>query len=235
MENYAITHKGLREENQDRFLIQEFEDQTIHLAVADGMGGEVGGELAAQIAIDTVKGFILSDLTDPTASLKKLFRTASRRIAEEVLRNQNLEGMGTTLTTAYLKNEIAHWVHVGDSRLYLFRNGRLTQITEDHTFVNSLVKEGVLTKAEAEIHPMQNILLRCVGCEPLKMSSGHFRILKNDCLLLCTDGLYHEVSGEKMVSILNKKINIKEKFESLIQTALDAGGRDNITIVGVEI
>jgi protein phosphatase len=124
---------------------------------------------------------------------------------------------------------------VGDSRLYLFRSGGLTQVTEDHTFVNQLFKKGAITKEEARGHPLQNILLHCLGCKPMIMSSGQFKVQKDDLVLLCTDGLSHEVRDEAMASILIKKIGIKEKFEGLLQAALDGGGHDNITMVGLKI
>ena len=235
MESYTITHRGLkRKENQDRFFIREWNDQTILLAVADGMGGEAGGGLAAQISIETIKDFIPA-LATPDTSLKKAFLAAAQRIREEVRKDSRLDGMGTTLTGAYIINGMTFWTHVGDSRLYLFREGHLTQITEDHTFVNSLVKDGVITREEAERHPMQNILLHCVGCEPMEVSSGHFEVFKGDLILLSTDGLHHEVPEKKISSILAGETGIKEKFERLIEAALDAGGRDNITLAGVRI
>ncbi len=235
METYAITHQGLiRKENQDRYFVREFEDQTILTAVADGMGGEAGGGLAAQTAVEAFKDFN-SNLATIEASFTAVFQTADRKIREEIRKSPQLKGMGTTLTSAYLIKGEIHWAHVGDSRLYLFRAGELTQVTEDHTFVNRLVKEGTITKEEARDHPLQNILLHCLGCMPLMMSSGRFRIQKNDLIILCTDGLYHEVRDEAMVSILINKIGIKEKFEGLFQAALDGGGQDNITLVGLTI
>ena len=150
METFAITHQGLiRRENQDRYLFREFEDQVLLMAVADGMGGEAGGGLAAQIAIEAVGEFTPPDLTDIEASLIELFLAASRRIEDEVRKDPRLKGMGTTLTAACIKNGITSWAHVGDSRLYLWRKEHLTQITEDHTFVNNLVKQGVITEGEA--------------------------------------------------------------------------------------
>ncbi|MBI5604368.1 MAG: serine/threonine-protein phosphatase [Deltaproteobacteria bacterium] len=235
METYAITHRGLkRKENQDRFFIREWDDQTILVAVADGMGGEAGGGLAAQISIEAVKEFT-PDPAAPEAFLKKAFQTAALRIHEEVRKDFRLDGMGTTLTGACIKNGMTFWAHVGDSRLYLFREGDLTQITEDHTFVNSLVKDGVITREEAERHPMQNILLHCVGCEPMEVSSGRFEVFKGDLILLSTDGLHHEVLEKKISSILAGETGIKEKFERLLKAALEAGGRDNITLAGVRV
>jgi PPM family protein phosphatase len=235
METYAKTHQGLiRKENQDRYFVREFEDRSILLAVADGMGGEAGGGLAAQTAVEAFKDFDLN-MAAVEESLAAVFQAADQRIREEIHKGPQLKGMGTTLTSAYLKKGEIHWAHVGDSRLYLFRAGGLTQVTEDHTFVNRLVKEGTITKEEARDHPLQNILIHCLGCMPMMMNSGRFQIYKNDLILLCTDGLYHQVSEEEIVSILIKKVSIKEKFEDLLQAALEGGGHDNITLVGVTI
>lgn len=235
MESYAITHQGLiRKENQDRYFIRELNNQTFLTAVADGMGGEAGGGLAAQIAIEAFKDFNPGS-TAVKASLIKLFQATAQKVAEEVQKDPKLEGMGTTLTTAYIKNGITYWAHVGDSRLYLWRAGALTQMTEDHTFVNSLVKDGVITQGEADVHPMQNILLHCIGCDPLEISSGRFKIFKGDLVFLSTDGLHHEVTEDEIVSILRKEIGIRKRFEELVRAALEAGGRDNITITGLAI
>ena len=236
MKIYAMTHQGLkRRENQDRYFIREFEDQTILMAVADGMGGEAGGGLAAQIAIETVKDFSPPDLPEIETSLKKLFQTASQRMNEEVRKDPGLTGMGTTLTAACVKNEVVTWAHVGDSRIYLFRAGHLSQITEDDTLVNKYVKEGILTEEEARVHPMQNILLQCIGCSPLKITTGKFKIFKEDFIFLSTDGLHHEVAEKKIFSILSGEASVKKILEKLIQAALEAGGRDNITLAGIKI
>jgi PPM family protein phosphatase len=235
MKTYAISHQGLkRKENQDRYFVREFEDRTILLAVADGMGGEAGGGLAAQTAVEAFKDFNAT-LATVEASFAVIFQAADQRIREEIRKDPQLEGMGTTLTSAYLKNGEIHWAHVGDSRIYLFRDGGLTQVTEDHTFVARLVKERAITKEQGRVHPLQNILIHCLGCKPRMMGSGQFKVQKDDLVLLCTDGLYHEVKDKEMVSILSKNISIKEKFEGLLQAALEAGGWDNITLVGVTI
>jgi protein phosphatase len=235
MEPFALTHQGLkREENQDRFVVREFDKQTLLMAVADGMGGEAGGGLAAQIAIEAVQG-LNPDTMAVDASFKKIYRAADRKIREEIEKDPQLEGMGTTLTAAYIKNGITYWAHIGDSRLYLWRAGRLTQMTEDHTFVNSLVKDGTITQGEADIHPMQNILLHCIGCDPLEISSGRFKVFKEDLVFLSTDGLHHGVPEREIVSILREEISIRKKLERLVRAALKAGGQDNITIAGLVI
>lgn len=235
METYALTNQGLeRKENQDRYFVREFEDRTILLAVADGMGGEAGGGLAAQKAIEAIKEFNLNP-AGVEAAFDAVFQEADRRISEITRQNPRFRGMGTTLTAAYLIKEEIQWAHVGDSRLYRFRDGGLAQITEDDTFVHHLAKGGVITQAQARNHPLQNILLYCLGCPPLRVSHGRFKVEKDDLVLLCSDGLYHQVSEKKMVSILKKKVSLQKKLEGLLQAALDNGGHDNITLVSLMI
>lgn len=235
MDTYAVTRQGLkRKENQDRFFIRPFADQSLLMAVADGMGGEAGGGQAAQTAISVFESFT-PGLPTVEDYFINLFQVASQRITEVVQKNPELKGMGTTLTAAYIENGLAHFAHVGDSRLYLFHAGHLTQITEDQTFVNSLLKDGAITAAEAGIHPMKNILLQCVGCGPLEITTGKFRVGPGDGVFLSTDGLHQEIDQDRMVSILTQEISLQKTLESLIQAALEAGGRDDITVVGLRI
>jgi PPM family protein phosphatase len=233
METYAVTDRGLlRKENQDRFFLRELEDGTVLAAVADGMGGEAGGAQAAQIAVDVFRDYN-PDQPQVEAQLKILFQKASENIKHKVRNSPELTGMGTTLTAVCVKNGIAYWAHVGDSRLYLFRSGRLLQVTEDHTYVNLLVKIGEITPAEASNHPLENILIHCIGCQPLEMTSGSFEVMAGDQIIISSDGFHRGVKEDWMVSILSKKIDLKIKCKELLRAALEAGGRDNVTIVGL--
>lgn len=233
MEAFTITDRGLRrQENQDRLILRELEDGTILAAVADGMGGEAGGGQAAQIAVDILKEF-KGDLPETEARLKALFQKASETIRRKVQDSPKLAGMGTTLTAVCLKDGMAYWAHVGDSRLFLFRSGRLIQITEDHTYVNLLIKLGEITPEKARGHPLENLLTHCVGCLPLEVSTGNFGILSGDQLILSSDGLHHEVTEDRMSSILSGKTGLNVKCKELLKAAIEAGGRDNVTIVAL--
>jgi PPM family protein phosphatase len=235
METYSITDRGLwRRENQDRYFLQEFEDGSVLAAVADGMGGEAAGGQAAQMAVDTFKAFTFG-LEQAEADLKNLFQSASEKINGEVQRDPELTGMGTTLTAAYIQNGMTHWAHTGDSRLYLLRAGELIRITEDHTYVNMLVQEGAIRPEEARGHPLENILIHCIGCLPLEVSTGRFGVSAGDLLLLTTDGLYHEIKEDRMIQVLSGEAGLQKKCSGLLRAALEAGGRDNVTIVGVGI
>ncbi|MBI5583285.1 MAG: serine/threonine-protein phosphatase [Deltaproteobacteria bacterium] len=232
MEVFSLTHQGFkRADNQDRFFVRSYDSGIWLLAVADGMGGEAAGDQAAQCAIESLEDF--NPVTeDPIAQLLTLYKQASNNIYERVRENNHLSGMGTTLTAAFLKEEKVYWAHVGDSRIYLLTGGVLQRITWDHTLPDTLLKEGDITPEEARNHPAQNMLLQCVGCGRFKASTGIFRINKGDLLLLSSDGLHHEVPEKVIQDLLDSGGSLENRLQALVKAALDAGGRDNITVVG---
>ncbi len=229
------THQGLkRANNQDRYLIQEYGPEVVLLAVADGMGGEAAGDQAAQIAIDSLKKF-QSEAADPLLQLQGLFKQASDNIEIQVRRNFQWSGMGTTLTTVFLQRDRAYYAHVGDSRLYLCRGGKLKRVTWDHTLPDTLLKEGNITTEEARNHPAQHLLLQCIGCGRFKASTGILELKTDDILLVSSDGLNHEVSEEGIAALLTGAEELAGALKELVQAALNAGGRDNITIVAARV
>ena len=196
------THQGLkRANNQDRYLVRDYGPEDALLAVADGMGGEAAGDQAAQIAIDSLIRF-QSEEADPLLQLLGLFKQASENIEAQVRQNFQLSGMGTTLTTVFLRRGRAYYAHVGDSRLYLFRAGKLERVTWDHTLPDTLLKEGNITTEEARNHPAQNLLLQCIGCGRFKASTGILELETDDILLISSDGLHHEVPEEEIAARL---------------------------------
>ena len=236
MKSYAIKHRGLvRKDNQDLFYVKEFDDGSLLLAVADGLGGMVGGKRAAEMAKESLNDF------DPEcqaveAHIEELMQEANRRIMEAAAREPDLEGMGTTLTAALIRNGTICWGHVGDSRLYLFRANELRQITKDDTMAGFLLSEGQITKEEARTHPGGRFVFQCLGgCGEFEPYTGNFEVEEGDLLLLSTDGLHDEVPEEKIVSILRLNIGLKEKLETLVAEALAAGGKDNIALVAAEV
>jgi protein phosphatase len=234
MNTFAITHTGLvREDNEDRYLSVELDGGSVLLAVADGMGGEASGGLAAQIAKDCLKDFDPHS-PEPEVHLLSLMQKAHEEILRQINDSPSHQGMGTTLTAAFAIENRVHWAHIGDSRLYLFRGAELRQVTGDHTIPALLLRDGEITEAEAAMHPMRNILLRCIGSKHLEVDTGSFDLTEGDLLLLSTDGLHDEVPGDTIASILSSEAGLEKRFESLVQQALEAGGRDNITIVGLE-
>lgn len=229
------THQGLkRANNQDRFLVREYGPEAVLLAVADGMGGEAAGDRAAQTAIERLENF-QSEAPDPILHLQGLFKQASEDIEAQVRQNYQLAGMGTTLTTVFVHRGRAFWTHVGDSRLYLFRAGELKKVTWDHTLPDTLLKEGNITTEEARNHPAQNLLLQCIGCGRFKAGTGILESEPEDILLVSSDGLHHEVPEEEIAAILATGEDLDEILKKLVQAALNAGGRDNITMVAARL
>ncbi len=235
MKSFALTDIGLiRKTNEDRHLIKEIHDRYLLMAVADGMGGEAAGDRAAE----TVRKTLASGKFHRDDLKKQLLREiekADKAIYEKALKDPNLEGMGTTVTGVLIGDERAHWFHVGDSRLYLLHNGRLTQLTKDQNWAQFLIDEGELTPDQAMKHPLRNLLDQCVGCGECEPSTGLLEIASGDLLMLSTDGLHNELSAKAITRILVSESGIKSKAESLIKAALDSGGKDNITVALAEI
>ena len=235
METAWETHQGLkRANNQDRYLVREFGPEACLLAVADGMGGEVAGDRAAQTAIESLDRF-QPEAADPLLQLQNLFTQASENIEARVRQDFQLSGMGTTLTAVFFQRGKACWAHVGDSRLYLFRAGKLNRATWDHTLPDTLLKEGNITTEEARNHPAQHLLLQCIGCGRFKASTGILDLERDDILLVSSDGLHHEVPEEEIAALLTGVEELAGALKKLVQAALNAGGRDNITIVAARV
>lgn len=235
MKTASITSKGpVRDQNQDRYLVNEFSNGSILLTVADGAGGEPAGAQAAELVIEGLNKF-QPDTQDIDTHMVEFMKAADQKILEMVEKEPDLKGMGSTMTAAFLRKGILYWVHVGDSRLYLFRGDELTQVTEDDTMAGFLLTEGEITKEEARIHPGRNFLFECIGCGHFEVKTGNFEVQKGDLILLTTDGLHDKLPEDKMVSILTAETDLEEKLEGLVSSALEASGRDNVTVVGAEI
>ena len=228
---YQATHVGkVRKNNEDALIFIEPET----FVVADGMGGQAAGEVASRMLIDIVKNF-LPAVPEPWSEdiLKKAILKSNAAILREAAKNPNYKGMGTTATILHIYDRRAYFAHVGDSRLYRLRNKNLEQITQDHSYVETLVKNGEITAAEARVHPMKNILTQAVGVvENISVDTANFLIEDGDIFLLCTDGLTNMVADESIAEIL---ITSSNPAEDLIQAALDGGGADNISVIVVEV
>ena len=234
MKIYGNTHKGLvRNSNQDNFYIDQSGEWCL---VADGMGGHKGGETASALAVSSIKSYLSQNNGDTEDILRTAIVKANNEVFEHSLKVPELDGMGTTVVLLKMENNIAFIAHVGDSRAYLIRDDKMNQVTEDHTYVNELVKNGIITEEEGERHPKRNIITRALGGDAL-VEPDIFRIgiKKDDVLLLCTDGLYNEVSEDKIVSIISEADSMTDACRLLVNAANRSGGRDNITVICLKI
>jgi PPM family protein phosphatase len=215
-----------RRENEDSALAQ-----APVFVVADGMGGAQAGEVASQIAVEAFKQG-LPDSGTPEQRLVSRVREANRRIFDVSRSERERAGMGTTLTAAYLDDSNLTIAHVGDSRAYLFRNGSLRRLTQDHSLVDELVRRGKLTEEEAAEHPQRSIITRALGPEPeVEVDTWTYPVRPDDVLMLCSDGLTSMVSEGRVGEILASSDSLKGAAQALIDEANAAGGRDNITVI----
>jgi protein phosphatase len=203
--------------------------------VADGMGGAQAGEVAAGIAVEAFsQGLPGSGTVEQRLATRA--HEANRRIFELASTQRERAGMGTTLTVAYLDDSQLAIAHVGDSRAYLFRDGALTRLTQDHSLVDELVRRGKLTEEEAAEHPQRSIITRALGPEPdVDVDTWTYPVRAGDLLLLCSDGLTSMVSEERVAEILAGSQGLDAAAQALIDEANRAGGRDNITVVLVRL
>ncbi|HXF71000.1 MAG TPA: Stp1/IreP family PP2C-type Ser/Thr phosphatase [Actinomycetota bacterium] len=219
------TDVGLvRERNEDGYLVRP-----PLFAVADGMGGHRGGEVASRLALET--------LERPTeAPLAERIREANRVVYERSIIDRSVAGMGTTLTAAVLEGDRLRLAHVGDSRAYLLREGRLERLTEDHTMVRRMVEEGRLTEQEAAWHPYRSVLTRALGTEPdVPVDEAVVEVRPGDRVLLCTDGLTSMLEEERIAELLRTTPDPQAAADRLVEEALAAGGLDNVTVLVLDL
>lgn len=199
--------------------------------VADGMGGHKSGRIASRMAVEFIGKYYYQSNNNPLTSLKHAFVDANKEIFLTAQQNDDFKGMGTTCTALIIVRDKAFISHVGDSRLYLIRNNQIEQMTEDHTFVNELVKQGVISLKEAEKHPDKNLVTRAMGTrgEVEFFLKGPFQILPDDRFMLCSDGLYDLINdGELKEAVLSYAPH--EACEYLIDLSKKRGGYDNISV-----
>jgi PPM family protein phosphatase len=221
------TDPGLqRRDNEDSMFAQ-----APVFVVADGMGGAQAGEVASRIAIETFEEG-LPESGSPEERLVKAVQAANQRIHELASTERERAGMGTTLTAAYLDDSDLAIAHVGDSRAYLFRDGELTRLTQDHSLVEELVRQGKLTPEQAAEHPQRSIITRALGPEPtVNVDTWTYPVRAGDVLLLCSDGLTSMISEADVAEVLSSTSDLDQAAQRLIDAANEAGGRDNITVV----
>lgn len=241
MRFYGLTDKGKqRENNEDSIYVPAVTDDLKLFIVADGMGGANGGEIASKSAIECIEGYIRSEFgkiprekENIEALIRKAIERANKYVYEKAKLNEEYRGMGTTIIVVLIYRSRVYVGHVGDSRLYRFRNHIVRQLTKDHSYVQALVKEGTITREEAKSHPRKNVLLKVLGCEkniePDIFTKG---FIKDDILLICTDGLTNMLEEKDIYeTIIKHKEYLKDACKALVDNANMLGGKDNISVV----
>ncbi|MBP1924872.1 protein phosphatase [Sedimentibacter acidaminivorans] len=240
MNVYFETNKGIiRDKNEDNLIIEETERYNLY-AVADGMGGHKAGEIASSMLIDVIRSYFIKgiendDFKIPTF-IDQSIKAANIKILQEASNKDEYLGMGTTVTMAVidLKDNIAYIGNVGDSRTYILRDNNIKQITEDHTYVRELVKEGKISREEAKIHPQKNIITRAIGSEEnISIDIFEIELIENDILLLCSDGLTTHLLDDEIMNII-KTYGSSDSVKKLIKFCNDNGGTDNITVIIID-
>lgn len=226
-----------REMNQDSYYVSQPSEHVGLYIVADGMGGYNGGEIASRLAITSAKNYIetnFSKIEHNKEEIKNLIKSAieyaNMVVYEKSKETEELEGMGTTIEVVLAYNDRVYIGHIGDSRIYRIRKNFIRKLTVDDSYVQKLVKDGTITKEEAIHHPKKNMLTKALGCtsfvEPEVTVKG---FLKDDIIVITSDGLTNMVSDEEIFNIVTT--DITKASEELIKRANDAGGLDNITVV----
>jgi serine/threonine protein phosphatase PrpC len=226
-EQYAGTDTGRqRRANEDSLLAR-----APLFVVADGMGGAQAGEVASRLAVESFEPGV-QDADQPELALAALAQQANARIYELSHSNAEQAGMGTTLTAVYVGEREISIAHVGDSRAYRLRAGELLRLTEDHSLVDELLRQGRLTPEEAIEHPQRSVITRALGPEgTVEVDTRSYTARDGDVYLLCSDGLTTMLAEQQLASILVAHTTLREAGEALIAAANEAGGRDNITVV----
>ena len=247
----ALTDQGLvRTRNEDAFLTLPERDIFV---VADGMGGHARGDVASRLCVDTIRACLDGTLdpaflesmaerhrggehppTSAELELMTAVEVANLAVFEAQQRQEELQGMGTTLVALRFVAGVAFGVYCGDSRIYRFRDGQLQQMSEDHSLLNEYLKNHLIRPEDAATFPRKNVILRALGLRPLvEMDVMRQTTLKGDVYLLCSDGL-HDMLDDVQIAGLLAEGTLSERCEALVDASLEAGGRDNVTAVLLE-
>lgn len=219
--------------NEDYAGYLEKENYKIYV-VADGMGGHNAGEVASKMAVEAIVSYISENINNKNYNeiLKKAIKTANNAIYDFASTSEKLNGMGTTVTACLVINNKGFVANVGDSSCFLIRNNKIKKITKDHSLVQELLDLGTISEEEAFNHPKKNIITRAVGTsKKILIDVFEIDILKDDIIMLCSDGLTNEIQKNEVLEILNSAKSLKNACEKLVLEAKNNGGRDNITVL----
>ena len=237
MKIYSKIDKGIvRNSNQDAYFAGEISQEVTFAVVCDGMGGAKAGNVASTAAVKSISEYIANSyrsnmsLDDITKMLRNAIISANIEIYDMAAQNEQLQGMGTTVVAAVVRGGNAVVANVGDSRVYLV-DDNITQLTTDHSIVQTLIESGKITAEDAKVHPRKNVITRALGAESdVAVDIAEYNLSENNTLLLCTDGLTNFVSEEDIFKTF-KENDISVVSEKLVELANKGGGGDNITAV----
>lgn len=230
-----VTEVGkVRKQNEDNVLVI---GPLGLFAVADGMGGHKAGEVASEMALQVLEQYVRNHVDgQPEDIMRQGVQQANGLIYETASNNLGQRGMGTTITAALLRGKQLLLAHVGDSRAYLLRKDQIRQLTVDHSLVQALYDEGVITLSQAREHPRRNVLTRALGTSPtVEVDLASLAVEKKDMLLLCTDGLSGLMEEQEIYQLCKSTKKLDKIAMALVNMAMDRGGQDNISVVLVEI
>ena len=221
----------VRKGNEDSYLMDE-----PLFGIADGMGGHAAGEVASSTAVEALSSGAARVNPEDPESLVALIKEANRAIFEKATKDDSLHGMGTTCTLVLIDASKVHLAHVGDSRAYLLRDDDLSRLSEDHTLVGRMVREGQLTEEEAARHPQRSMITRSLGIDSdVQVDLRSFDVRDGDRIMLCSDGLTSMVDEDTIKRVLQQKKGLQAAADELVDLANEAGGEDNITVVVLDL
>ncbi|MFS1518326.1 Stp1/IreP family PP2C-type Ser/Thr phosphatase [Bacillus sp. SCS-151] len=241
MNSVFLTDKGkVRPHNEDNGGIFKNQHGDLLVIVADGMGGHRAGDVASEMTSNQLRDFWENNerINTPEEAEKWMMEhvvKVNEALFKHAHDNPHCNGMGTTLVVALCTSNFTTVGHIGDSRCYLLNDTGFSQLTEDHSLVNELVRSGQITKEDAEHHPRKNVLLRALGTEEdIKLDIKTIILEEDDILLLCSDGLSNKISEDEFTSTLQSDLSLSEKAHAFIDLANEHGGEDNITLSIIE-
>jgi len=228
----------IREINEDSYnVLAGFPGIPATFIIADGMGGHNSGEIASNSAVEYISNYILENPDAFSGDnvldvLKYIIGKVNIHVYNKSLENEIDHGMGTTLIVGVVLNKKLFIGHVGDSRVYLLRNEKMEKLTIDHSYIEELIRNGTITREEAENHPNKNLITRAIGCsEVLEVDTYAYDIKENDIFIMCTDGLTNMLNEERIMEIVLSNDDPETTCEKLVEGSNEMGGEDNITVI----
>ena len=235
---YGLTDIGKKSENNEDYMKTYNLDETTNVyIVLDGIGGNSGGEIASKLAAEKTIEYIKEHYSDKNIAnmLRFAVKYANKIVYETGKENKDYKNMGTTIAMLFVKDSVAYHISVGDSRIYEITDNGLNQLTEDDTYVNALVKDNIISKEEAKVHPERHVILRALGiAKNVTFDVNKMENVKGKRYLLCTDGLFVASTEEEIFEVI-KNSKKEDICNNLIDLANKKGGQDNITAMYVEV